>query len=142
MSVESAGGEDTLRVCMRDAHCPVCARPNHCRMETGKPYKGPCWCERPTLPAAALHRLVAKLPEPRCLCQNCLETIAANPEVTWDELVTRSHQPTTQFAVFEGDTYQEGDTIVFTEQFHLRRGHCCGNGCRHCPYTSTPRIVA
>ncbi len=21
-----------------------------------------------------------------------------------------------------------------TEQFHLERGQCCGNGCRHCPY--------
>ncbi|MEC8024927.1 MAG: DUF5522 domain-containing protein [Myxococcota bacterium] len=23
---------------------------------------------------------------------------------------------------------------VFTRLAHLRRGHCCGNGCRHCPY--------
>lgn len=24
--------------------------------------------------------------------------------------------------------------IVLTEAFHLQRGHCCGNGCKHCPY--------
>ena len=24
--------------------------------------------------------------------------------------------------------------IVFTEKYHLRRGYCCQNGCRHCPY--------
>ena len=24
--------------------------------------------------------------------------------------------------------------IVFTEQYHLEKGFCCGNGCRHCPY--------
>ncbi len=24
--------------------------------------------------------------------------------------------------------------MVFTEHYHLQRGHCCGNGCRHCPY--------
>ena len=24
--------------------------------------------------------------------------------------------------------------IVFTEKYHLQRGFCCGNGCRHCPY--------
>jgi hypothetical protein len=32
--------------------------------------------------------------------------------------------------------YIEGKSIVFTEQYHLDRGHCCGsvNGCRHCPY--------
>ncbi len=23
---------------------------------------------------------------------------------------------------------------VFTEAFHLKRGYCCKNGCRHCPY--------
>ena len=23
---------------------------------------------------------------------------------------------------------------VFTRSFHLRRGFCCGSGCRHCPY--------
>lgn len=22
----------------------------------------------------------------------------------------------------------------FTESFHLKRGHCCQSGCRHCPY--------
>ena len=24
--------------------------------------------------------------------------------------------------------------IVFTEKYHLKRGHCCKSGCRHCPY--------
>ncbi|MCX7412631.1 MAG: DUF5522 domain-containing protein [Planctomycetia bacterium] len=24
--------------------------------------------------------------------------------------------------------------LVFTAAFHLKRGHCCGSGCRHCPY--------
>lgn len=23
---------------------------------------------------------------------------------------------------------------VFTEKYHLRRGYCCKNGCKHCPY--------
>ena len=23
---------------------------------------------------------------------------------------------------------------VFTEAFHLKRGYCCKNGCKHCPY--------
>lgn len=33
-----------------------------------------------------------------------------------------------------GDTYQDGPYLVFTEQYHLRRGYCCNSGCRHCPY--------
>ncbi|PDS22476.1 DUF5522 domain-containing protein [Flavobacterium branchiophilum] len=23
---------------------------------------------------------------------------------------------------------------VFTAQYHLKRGYCCKNGCKHCPY--------
>jgi hypothetical protein len=30
--------------------------------------------------------------------------------------------------------YFEGSRIVFTPQYHIERGHCCGSGCRHCPY--------
>jgi Family of unknown function (DUF5522) len=32
------------------------------------------------------------------------------------------------------DFYWEGDFIVFTRHYHLKRGYCCGSGCRHCPY--------
>ena len=32
------------------------------------------------------------------------------------------------------DYYLENGYWVFTEYFLLRRGHCCGSGCRHCPY--------
>lgn len=24
--------------------------------------------------------------------------------------------------------------MVFTEAYHLKRGYCCKNGCKHCPY--------
>jgi hypothetical protein len=30
--------------------------------------------------------------------------------------------------------YEENGRKVFTEQYHIDRGYCCGNGCRHCPY--------
>ena len=33
------------------------------------------------------------------------------------------------------DFYWEGGYMVFTRDYHLRRGSCCGTGCRHCPYT-------
>lgn len=33
------------------------------------------------------------------------------------------------------DYYIEPDgRWVFTAEFLLKRGYCCGNGCRHCPY--------
>jgi hypothetical protein len=35
----------------------------------------------------------------------------------------------------EGDYYYtEEGYIVFTEQYHLKRGRCCQSGCKHCPY--------
>ncbi|MEO8582736.1 MAG: DUF5522 domain-containing protein [Flavitalea sp.] len=35
----------------------------------------------------------------------------------------------------ESESYSNDDGLtVFTEQFLLSRGYCCGYGCRHCPY--------
>ncbi|AEV32870.1 DUF5522 domain-containing protein [Owenweeksia hongkongensis] len=35
----------------------------------------------------------------------------------------------------EGDYYKSPEGyIVFTKQYHLKRGYCCQNGCKHCPY--------
>jgi hypothetical protein len=140
MSTESSEVFDPARVCTRSAHCPICAAPNGCRLETGEPYKGPCWCERPTLSAAAVRRILSELPEPRCLSRTCLETIAANPEVTWDELASHGQSiAEPQPAPATGDFYLEGSLVVFTGQFHLRRGYCCESGCRHCPFDTPPR---
>ena len=30
--------------------------------------------------------------------------------------------------------YMENGLMVLTERYHLARGTCCGNRCRHCPY--------
>ena len=32
------------------------------------------------------------------------------------------------------DFYYENGNKVMTEKYHLKRGYCCGSGCRHCPY--------
>lgn len=32
------------------------------------------------------------------------------------------------------DFYREGEYLVFTAAYLLRRGYCCESGCRHCPY--------
>ena len=34
----------------------------------------------------------------------------------------------------DDEFYMEKGNFVFTERYHLRRGRCCGSGCRHCPY--------
>ncbi len=30
--------------------------------------------------------------------------------------------------------YMEEGLLIFTARYHLERGVCCGNNCRHCPY--------
>jgi hypothetical protein len=30
--------------------------------------------------------------------------------------------------------FNEEGLMVFTEQYHLKRGFCCKNRCRHCPW--------
>jgi hypothetical protein len=32
------------------------------------------------------------------------------------------------------DYYFENGLMVFTREYHLKRGYCCQSGCRHCPY--------
>lgn len=36
----------------------------------------------------------------------------------------------------EGEDYyiDERGMFVFTAEYHLKRGYCCGSGCKHCPY--------
>ncbi|MBC7535286.1 MAG: hypothetical protein H7258_06295 [Ferruginibacter sp.] len=37
--------------------------------------------------------------------------------------------------VLDEDFYfNEQGFVVLTEKYHLKKGYCCGNGCRHCPY--------
>ncbi len=42
------------------------------------------------------------------------------------------------------DFYFENGLLVLTEAYHRKRGWCCGNGCRHCPYdhVAVPRPAA
>jgi hypothetical protein len=30
--------------------------------------------------------------------------------------------------------YNEQGFIVLTELYHLQKGFCCGNACKHCPF--------
>ena len=30
--------------------------------------------------------------------------------------------------------FDDNGLMVLTEKYHLAKGFCCGNGCRHCPY--------
>lgn len=49
-----------------------------------------------------------------CLCSNCLNLFATPAE--------------------EDFYLDENGNTVFTAAYHLKRGYCCENNCRHCPY--------
>jgi hypothetical protein len=48
---------------------------------------------------------------------------------------TQKNQSGENSKFIEGiDYYYESGLMVLTANFLLKRGYCCGNGCRHCPY--------
>ncbi len=40
------------------------------------------------------------------------------------------------------DYYFENGLMVLTAHFLLKRGYCCSNDCRHCPYSKTQTASA
>ncbi|HRE41746.1 MAG TPA: DUF5522 domain-containing protein [Ignavibacteria bacterium] len=38
--------------------------------------------------------------------------------------------------LIEGEDFyfDKSGLMVFTQEYHLKRGYCCKSGCRHCPY--------
>lgn len=123
----------------RDEQCPVCGGDNQCRMAKGHLYKGPCWCDEIIVPSHILRILATAGFEPACLCRNCLETAAQLPLEANDSAAAvdqiRMALVSSQSGLKEKDYYvDENGNLVFTAAYHLNRGTCCGNGCRHCPY--------
>jgi Family of unknown function (DUF5522) len=51
------------------------------------------------------------------------------------EKISKNKKETTPNGLLPEDFYMTIDGfMVFTEAYHLKRGYCCKNGCRHCPY--------
>lgn len=36
--------------------------------------------------------------------------------------------------------FDEQGFLVFTEKYHLKRGYCCQQGCRHCPWKKDRKL--
>ena len=100
--------------------CPLCGQPTDCQRCTAAAYKGPCWCARVEIPEALLAQVPVDQRNQACLCRACV--------TAWHR--SRQIRPKLQ----SGDFYFENGLMVFTADYHLRRGYCCGSGCRHCPY--------
>ena len=86
-----------------------------------------------------LSRLAADSLKPACLCRPCLETVA---RISREQEDTEAVLAEVRKAVAnrvassgESDFYlDENGNTVFTSAYHLKRGTCCDNDCRHCPY--------
>ena len=51
------------------------------------------------------------------------------------EKITKNKKEVTRNGLNPEDFYMTTEGfMVFTEAYHLKRGYCCKNGCRHCPY--------
>jgi hypothetical protein len=105
------------------AQCPLCRQPNDCRLCTTAAYKGPCWCEVARIPDELLVRVPTEFRNRACICRTCVTEF--HREQTGDQ----------RLPVVPGDYYFDADGLmIFTAAYHRRRGYCCGNNCRHCPY--------
>src|SRR5687768_8917756 len=122
---------NTMKVAQQK-RCSRCRESFTCGAGTAA---GDCWCTQ--LPRVSF---VAN-EDQDCLCQKCLRE--AIQELTSSDRAIAGSTPAPSQTIMnpsplvEGeDYYLEGGLFVFTERYHMRRGYCCQNGCRHCPYTS------
>jgi hypothetical protein len=121
---------------LNDRRCPVCGAANECRIANGCLYKGPCWCEAASVPAV-VQRYFADLGlEAACLCRTCLGHLAkcATGNDSADAILARVRADKARASLSADSYLDENGRTVFAAAFHLKRGYCCGNGCRHCPY--------
>ncbi len=106
--------------------CPLCGESNGCAMAGGASCPGACWCQVVDIPPALLERLPVEARDVACICHACVARERR-----------RAPEPS---RARPGESYFTPDgRFVFTARYHLRRGYCCGNGCRHCPYDAEGR---
>lgn len=115
---------------MSKTNCPECGKAMTCGadMETG------CWCNE-------FPPVVAPEPGATCLCPSCL-AVHLRQRIQ-DRFASLDRAECLQLArpyrdqkplIEDLDYYMEHGLFVLTEWFHWKRGRCCGNACRHCPY--------
>ena len=94
-----------------------------------------CWC-------AGLPAVFPYGHDGDCLCPACLKQLlkkridafVADYLAGKVENLALSYRTDSRELVEDIDYYLEGNRWVLTVWYHLKRGYCCGSGCRHCPY--------
>ncbi len=114
-----------------DTQCSKCGQAFSCKADA----VSTCWCAKlPPLP------MPEGLPE-GCLCPDCLMEAAVAATQQFVAEYKAGERPNTAPEYQQPgrpvqgiDYYFENGLLVMTGWAHLKRGHCCGSGCRHCPY--------
>ena len=114
---------------MRTKNCFKCEEQFDCGVGTGQ-----CWCM--SYPPIMVPNI-----KQDCLCSSCLG-ISINERVgslieeggmkSFQKLAEPYRSPTN---ILKGIDYTiEAGLYVFTKWYLARRGECCNNGCKNCPY--------
>lgn len=111
-------------------HCPLCGGANDCRLCTAAAYKGSCWCVAEGIPDELIARVPVEARNKACICRKC---VMGFHHVKENGIGGPKIRP--------GDIYFDNGLMVFTAAYHQRRGYCCGNDCRHCPFQPQPAIA-
>ncbi|RTY68338.1 hypothetical protein EKM05_13935 [Flavobacterium sp. GSP27] len=119
---------DSLKI----KNCSSCTKPFNC----GDDFQGnSCWC-------ADFPPVFSPLDGVDCLCPSCFATACSIKIEEYVGTITpetakgnkAATLPKTDQLIEGIDYYIAQGNYVFKAWFHLKRGHCCTNGCRHCPY--------
>jgi hypothetical protein len=113
-------------------NCSTCKKPFNCGDTSGGIA---CWCN--DFPPIFVPTDVVD-----CLCPSCFTAACSEKIEDYVSTLTAETAPKNiakdlpkSTTLIEGiDYYLENGNYVFKAWFHLKRGSCCGNGCRHCPY--------
>lgn len=97
-------------------------------------YSSACWCND-------LPRIMPLDPTRDCYCSVCLKKeVTAKVDEYMNNLTPENRKIIRGLGEVKNtvngiDYYlTEDGYTVFTSWYHLRRGKCCKNDCRHCPY--------
>lgn len=112
--------------------CSVCGARFGCDIDDPN---AECWCAE--LPA------IVPLGADDCRCPECLKSLVKDKIAQYVATITPENAatniakdlPANKKLIEDIDYYiNEEGNFVFTAWHHLRRGYCCENGCKHCPY--------
>lgn len=108
-------------------NCPRCRKPFLCKADKIEQ----CGCRNVDLSPETRDYLEST--DYGCLCPNCLKELNKIVEVVHESEFSPNAP------LIEGvHYYLEDGMFVFTELYHIWKGHCCRKGCRHCAYGYDP----